>query len=42
MANGVTDLFYFFGFVTSSNAGVITNVSVITYNENALFNSKFD
>lgn len=34
--------FHFFGFVTQSRSGVISNVSVITYDPDALFRSRYD
>ena len=35
-------IYHFFGFVTSSSRGVISNVSVITYNPEELFRSRYD
>lgn len=39
---GTATPFLFFGFKTLSNGNVINNVSVITYDKDALFNSKFN
>ncbi len=40
--SGKDFIYHFFGFVTSSSRGVISNVSVITYNPEELFRSRYD